>query len=186
MHTFSLFITHVSLCADQLSSQCQLKIFWLWLPVGCAHGQSGETLGWNCWRRCLQSCLSNFHLAMICLVFWTAPRVGYQAERQAQAVSGSHAGWTGAAFWWWSLLDRTHLKIGHCGGLELLACIASNLRGWREKYSSGISPLLNTCFDWFRPVPVPLFVPRVIPLPPSTWRSGIGTGTRVCLQAVWL
>ena len=43
----------------------------------CAHCQSGETLGWNCRRQCLQSRLSNSNLAMICLVFWTAPRVGH-------------------------------------------------------------------------------------------------------------
>ena len=55
---------------------------------------------------CLQSCLSNSHLAMICFVFWTAPRVGYQAERQEQfsrrlnrscvsvvAVDGQEATW---------------------------------------------------------------------------------------------
>ena len=70
------------------------NVNWYFFDYGyqwvCAHGQSGEVLGWNYRCRCLQSCLSNSHLAMICLVFWTAPRVGYQAKRQAQTVSGSH------------------------------------------------------------------------------------------------
>jgi hypothetical protein len=57
----------------------------------CAHCQCGETLGWNCRCQCLQSRLSNPNLAMVCLVFWTAPRVGHQAKRQAQAVSSSLA-----------------------------------------------------------------------------------------------